>query len=100
MASPKEYSASSNIHMRQAAAILLFISSLLLSSCAGFRLPPEEGTDNRPRISGSADIRYIERRDGDDSTLGDHGPGIVAATSPESEPSKTTGSRVATGRDN
>jgi len=34
---------------------------LLLSSCAGFVLPPEESTNNRPRTPGSGDIRYLEQ---------------------------------------
>jgi hypothetical protein len=45
------------IHMIKAVSIFLAIWSLLLCSCAGFRLPPEEPTDNRPRIPGSGDIR-------------------------------------------
>jgi hypothetical protein len=39
-----------------AAAIFLLFLFLLLTSCAGFRLPPEESTDNRPRIPGEGDI--------------------------------------------
>jgi hypothetical protein len=39
-----------------AATIVLVIFSQLLCSCAGFRIPPEEPTDNRPRIPGSGDI--------------------------------------------
>src|ERR1700693_4826024 len=52
----KEISAANGVYMRQAAAIFLVILFLLLSSCAGFRLPPEESTDNRPRIPGSGDV--------------------------------------------
>jgi hypothetical protein len=43
--------------MRQVRAFSeTIVLSLLLSSCAVFRLPPEESTDNRPRIPGSGDI--------------------------------------------
>ncbi len=38
------------------ALIFLGILALAFCSCAGFKLPPEEQTDNRPRIPGSGDI--------------------------------------------
>jgi hypothetical protein len=52
----KETCATNGIHMREAATIFLLSSFLFLCSCANFRLPPEEPTDNRPRIPGSGDI--------------------------------------------
>jgi hypothetical protein len=46
--------------MREATAfspgIFLAILTLLLCSCADFRLPPDEPGSNRPRIPGEGDI--------------------------------------------
>jgi hypothetical protein len=45
-------------HMRGAAVIFLAISSLLLSSCADFKLPPDQPWSNRYRRPGSGDCTF------------------------------------------
>ena len=45
-------------HMRGAAVIFLAISSLLLSSCADFKSPPDQPWSNRYRRPGSGDCTF------------------------------------------
>ncbi len=56
-----ETSAANSMQMSTAAVVSSATLFLLLSSCAGFVLPPEEPTNNRPRIPGSGDIRFMQR---------------------------------------
>jgi hypothetical protein len=52
MASKRNFRSAWYVHEASGSDFLIILF-LLLSSCAGFRLPPEESTDNRPRIPGS-----------------------------------------------
>src|SRR5271166_3070386 len=61
MADPKETSAANGIHMREAAAIFLAISSLLFCSCADLALPPDQLDSNRHR-PGSGDCTFRKGR--------------------------------------
>ena len=57
MTDPKETSAANGIHMGEAAAIFLAISSLLFCSCSDLALPPDQPNANRHR-PGSGDCTF------------------------------------------
>ena len=66
MTDPKENSVTNGMRMRGAAVIFLAISSLLLSSCADFKLPPDQPWSNRHGRPGSGDCTF---RRGSESEL-------------------------------